>query len=142
MAGVLNFHALVLLKLGRHEEVLRVTDDVARLTKIGGETGSKDVRYAQFRRAAALFGLGRNRESLDLITQTVDAQKRLTPNEKSTRFAMLTLMARAQSKGGDKQGASTTALEALSIAADARDAKPDDVALLREIASGADRRSR
>jgi serine/threonine-protein kinase len=142
MAGVLNFHALVLLKLGRHEEVLHVTDEVARLTKIGGETGSKDVRYAQFRRAAALFGLGRNRESLDLITQTVDAQKRLTPNEKSTRFAMLTLMARAQSKGGDKQGASTTALEALSIAADARDAKPDDVALLREIASGADRRSR
>ena len=69
----------------------------------------------RFRRALALFALGRNDEALELARAVSAEQKAKTPDEKSTLFSMLMLEARALARAGRHGDAAPVAREALAI---------------------------
>ena len=54
------------VKQGNYAEALTTTDELLAIAARNGSGGSKDAHYAKFQRALALYGLGRNREALDL----------------------------------------------------------------------------
>ncbi len=115
LVAPLQFRAQVEVRRGRHEEALRTTDELLAIATRAGTLESKDARYARFRRALALFALGRNDEALELARAVSAEQKAKTPDEKSTLFSMLMLEARALARAGRHGDAAPVAREALAI---------------------------
>ncbi|HEU4662618.1 MAG TPA: serine/threonine-protein kinase, partial [Dokdonella sp.] len=111
----LGFLARAQVAQGRHADAIATTDELLAIAARNGSEGSKDVRYARFQRALALYALGRNDEALELATAVVAAQKERTPDEKSTLFSMLALQARALARAGRSDDARAVAVEALAI---------------------------
>jgi eukaryotic-like serine/threonine-protein kinase len=114
VAPVLGFLARLQVRQGNFEDALRTTDDILQRFEAAGGM-SKDVRYARFQRALALFGLQRYDEALVLSTAVVDQHKASSPDETATLFTMLTLQARLLSRTGRKDQARLIADEALAI---------------------------
>ncbi|MEO6690330.1 MAG: tetratricopeptide repeat protein, partial [Dokdonella sp.] len=131
MIGPLGFLARSQVKQARYADALATTDELLAIAARNGSGESKDARYAQFQRALALYGLGRNREALDLAGDVVAAQKRKTPDEKTTLFSMLALQARASARERRVDDARRAAVEALAISAKPQ---PPDPAMLSELA--------
>ncbi|MEO7430914.1 MAG: protein kinase [Dokdonella sp.] len=115
LAGPLGQLARAQVKRGRYADALATSDELLAIAARNGSDESKEGRYARFQRALALYGLGRNREALDLAGDVVAAQKLKTPNEKTTLFSMLALHARALSRAGRHDEAKSVAAEALAI---------------------------
>jgi serine/threonine-protein kinase len=130
LIGPLGFLARSQVKQARYAEALATTDELLAIAARNGSDDSKDAQYARFQRALALYGLGRNREALELASEVVDAHKRKTPDETLTLFSMLTLKARALAREHRFDEARGVAAEALAI-----DPKPEplDPALLAEL---------
>ncbi len=130
LVAPLQFRAQIEVRRGRYDDALRTTDRVLAIATRVGTLASKDVRYARFRRALALFALGRADEAAELASTVAAEQKAKTPNEKSTLFSMLMLQARAQARAGQRENAKRSAAEALAI-----DPKPrgTDTAMLADL---------
>ncbi|MBN8482499.1 MAG: tetratricopeptide repeat protein, partial [Xanthomonadales bacterium] len=111
----LQFLARIQVRRLRYDEALQTTDTLLAIATRAGTLASKDVRYARFQRALALFALGRNDEALELARAVVSEQKAKTPDEKSTLFSMLMLEARALARAGQRDNAKQSAAEALAI---------------------------
>ncbi len=132
----LQFRAQVEVRAGRYKEALRTTDELLAIATRAGSLQSKDARYARFRRALALFALGRNDEALELARAVSAEQKAKTPDEKSTLFSMLMLEARALARAGQADAAQPVASEALAIEPKPRGTDDAMLAELQRIASG------
>ncbi|MEO7324417.1 MAG: serine/threonine-protein kinase [Dokdonella sp.] len=131
MIGPLGVLARIQVKQARYADALATTDELLAIAARNGSSESKDARYAQFQRALALYGLGRNREALDLAGDVVAAQKSKTPDEKTTLFSMLALQARASAREHRFDDARRVAAEALAISAKPQ---PLDPAMMAELA--------
>ncbi|HJT98867.1 MAG TPA: tetratricopeptide repeat protein, partial [Rhodanobacteraceae bacterium] len=115
LIGPLGFLARTEVKQSRYADALATTDELLAIAAQNGSGESKDAHYARFQRALALYGLGRNREALDLVAEVVALHKRKTPDEKTTLFSMLALEARALAREHRFDDAQPIAAEALAI---------------------------
>jgi tRNA A-37 threonylcarbamoyl transferase component Bud32 len=131
LVGPLGQLARAQVKQASYADALTTTDELLAIAARNGSGGSKEAHYAQFQRALALYGLGRNREALDLATDVVAVHKKQTPDEKTTLFSMLALEARALAREHRFDEARPVAAEALAIA---RKPQPADPAMMAELA--------
>ena len=131
LVGPLGQLARAQVKNANYADALKTTDELLAIAERNGSGGSKDAHYAQFQRALALYGLGRNREALDLATDVVAVHKKQTPDEKTTLFSMLALQARALARERRLDEARPVAAEALAITAKPQ---PADATILAELA--------
>jgi serine/threonine-protein kinase len=115
LAGPLGQLARAQVKQKRYADALATTEELLAIAARNGSSDSKTARYASFQRALALFALARNDEALELARAVVAAQKRNTPDEKTTLFSMLALQARAASRARQYEEARVIAGEALAI---------------------------
>ena len=136
LIGPLGILASTQVKLARYDDALATTDELLAIAVRNGSTDSKDADSAQFQRALALYGLGRNREALDLASDVVAVHKRKTPDEKTTLFSMLALEARALTREHRFDEARPVATEALAIGPKPQPADPAMMAELTRITSG------
>ena len=136
LIGPLGFLARSQVKQTRYAEALRTTDELLAIAARNGSNDSKDAHYAQFQRALALYGLGRNREALDLAIDVVAVHKKKTPDEKTTLFSMLALEARALARERRFDEARPVAIEALAIGAKPQPADPATMTELARLANG------
>jgi serine/threonine-protein kinase len=136
LIGPLGFLARTQVKQARYAEALATTAELLAIAERNGSGDSKEARYAQFQRALALYGLGRNSEALDLATNVVATHKKQTPDEKTTLFSMLALQARALARERRPDEARPVAAEALAIAAKPQPADPAVLTELARLANG------
>jgi len=111
----LGFLARAQVKHGDYAAALATINELARIAAATGNEDVRELHYARFQRALALFALGRNDETLPLIRSVIDAQKRRSPNEQRPLFSMLLLEARALARAGRRDEARAAANEALAI---------------------------
>jgi serine/threonine-protein kinase len=133
VAATLGYLARVQVRQGHYAEALRTTDEILAVQQRGGGM-SKDIRFAKFQRALAMFGLERNDEALALAVEVADAHKAATPDDHSTLFSMLLLKARCLSRAGRHDEARVAATEALAIENTGTGVTPETSAGLRRLA--------
>jgi serine/threonine-protein kinase len=136
LVGPLGQLARAQVKNANYADALSTTDELLAIAARNGSGGSKDAHYARFQRALALYGLGRNREALDLATDVVAVHKKQTPDEKTTLFSMLALQARALARERRLDDARPVAAEALAITAKPQPADPAVLTELARLANG------
>ena len=136
LIGPLGFLARVQVKQARYADALATTGELLAIAGRNGSGDSKDVHYARFQRALALFALGRNGEALELASAVVAAQKEKTPDEKTTLFSMLALQARALARERRRDEARSVAAEALAIERKPQPVAPELLGQLQRLAAG------
>lgn len=136
LVGPLGQLARAEVKQLRYADALVTTDELLAIAARNGSDDSKDAHYARFQRALALYGLGRNREALDLASDVVAVHKRKTPDEKTTLFSMLALQARTLARERRLDEARPVAAEALAIAVKPQPVDPAILAELARLANG------
>jgi serine/threonine-protein kinase len=133
VAAPLGYLARIQVRQGRFAEALQSTDEILALQQRNGGM-AKDVLFAKFQRAQALFGLERNDEALALAIDVADTHKAATPDDHATLFSMLVLKARCLSRAGRHDEARATATEAIAIEGAAKGVTAEASAGLRRLA--------
>ena len=136
LVGPLGQLARAQVKQAHYADAMTTTDELLAIAARNGSGDSKDAHYARFQRALALYGLGRNREAVDLANDVVAVHKKATPDEKTTLFSMLALQARALAREHRSDEARTAAAEALAITRKPQPADPAMLAELTQLANG------
>jgi len=136
LVGPLGQLARAQVKVARYADAIATTDELLAIATRNGSGDSKDAHYAQFQRALALYGLGRNHEAVELASNVVAVHKKATPDEKTTLFSMLTLQARALARERRFDEARAVAAEALAITRKPQPADPAMLAELTNLANG------
>jgi eukaryotic-like serine/threonine-protein kinase len=133
VAAVLGFLARIQVRQGHYAEALRSTDEILAVQQRSGGV-AKDVTFAKFQRAQALFGLGRNDESLALAIEVADEYKASTPEDRATLFSMVALKARCLSRAGRHDEARAAAVEARALESSATGVSAEASEGLRRLA--------
>ncbi len=133
VAAALGYLARIQVRQGQFAQALLSTDEILALQKSNGGF-SKDVLFAKFQRALALFGVERIDEALTLVNEVADQHKATTPADRATLFSMLVLKARCLSREGRNDEARAVAAEALAIESAATNVAEETRTGLRRLA--------